>query len=247
MLCIVVLCAFLAGSASASRTVEDVLPHNKVGNYIDQVQGKRYTCQFDVAFVVDTSPSIGRDTLDSLLTDTLVNIQNELARLPNAPGDLSQGSELHLVLFGKGASTIDLQSVGADNFDVKKRLVTSIKRDEVDGGTCIACGLEEAVRVLKSNGKERNKYIILFTDGYNNDRSGVSDKTPIEVAQDARDAGIKVMSLGMIGKKGSAEELLLSRLASNPGFFWLLTSEKSSSFNAIAIVDQMAGDSCLVE
>ncbi|ELU07989.1 hypothetical protein CAPTEDRAFT_194588 [Capitella teleta] len=202
-------------------------------------------CEMDIVFVVDTSPSIGRGAVDEAVTNTIINMETQLARLPHSPQDNRQGSNLHLVMFGKNATHVDLKSLHADSTKIKRNIQQTLQADEIDGGSCIACGLEKAADVLSTS--VNPKYIVLLTDGYNNDRSAVSAKTPSEVAQQAKADGVQVFTLGVVGNKESTDAAGLTSLASDPSMFWVVSNRSDSNFDAIAFVDAIAGDSCLRE
>lgn len=160
----------LSHSAPTHEHLADRLPHYKSGDYIDQVQGKPYSeyhsacftcdlnvlfiaaCRPEIAFVVDTSPSIGRRTADTFIVPLLSNFENELRRLPNAPGDGSQGSNLHLVTFNKAAVAITLNSIGASYNSIMKTAQKAIKNAPITGGTCLSCGIEAATKILQEKG-----------------------------------------------------------------------------------------------
>ncbi|ELT88618.1 hypothetical protein CAPTEDRAFT_221656 [Capitella teleta] len=117
-----------------------------------KASGNPWTCRPEIAFVVDTSPSIGRRTADTFIVPLLSNFENELRRLPNAPGDGSQGSNLHLVTFNKAAVAITLNSIGASYNSIMKTAQKAIKNAPITGGTCLSCGIEAATKILQEKG-----------------------------------------------------------------------------------------------
>lgn len=106
-------------------------------------------CEPKIAFLVDTSPSIGRDLVDKDIVSFLANMETQLARLPRAPGDNRQGSNIHLVIFNKEANDYPLNSRNMSTTRIKRAIQSTLQETPIEGGTCISCGMELANAIIK--------------------------------------------------------------------------------------------------
>ncbi|XP_053378947.1 calcium-activated chloride channel regulator 1-like isoform X2 [Mercenaria mercenaria] len=117
-------------------------------------------------FVLDTSGSM-EGTRIATLQQTVQYIIEQL---------ISEGSWLGIVSFNSSATVgkhLTEVNTQADRDNLKKAIPTIAK-----GGTCIGCGLSEAIQVLKRHlGNAANGEIILISDGKNSKNTKVDINT----------------------------------------------------------------------
>ena len=91
-----------------------------------------------------------------------------------------------------------------------------------DGGTAIGEGVHRAIQVLQEGAKESVKAIVLLSDGASNE-----GRDPVVAANEARDAGIPVFTVG-IGTPGDEfDELTLRSIAETTGGEYLYAPDAS--------------------
>ena len=154
----------------------------------------------EVVFVMDISLSMSSNDPDD----------NRKQIISDILGQLSDKAKVALVTFTKESEIVSdgLNNQGVD----KKVLITDIfnivndnGRDD-NSGTNGRAGIETAL-TLFSNDEDVRKYIVFFTDGQ--DSSYLSNKSYTELAKDASDRKIRIMSIGLGGSKDINETTLL--------------------------------------
>ena len=102
-----------------------------------------------------------------------------------------------------------------------------------DGGTAIGEGVHRAIQVLQEGAKESVKAIVLLSDGASNE-----GRDPVVAANEARDAGIPVFTVG-IGTPGDEfDELTLRSIAETTGGEYLYAPDASELSR---VYEQMGG------
>ena len=102
-----------------------------------------------------------------------------------------------------------------------------------DGGTAIGEGVHRAIQVLQEGAKESVKAIVLLSDGASNE-----GRDPVVAANEARDAGIPVFTVG-IGVPGDEfDEFTLRSIAETTGGEYLYAPDASELSR---VYEQMGG------
>lgn len=186
--------------ANPSRDIDDVEPTFKIVRVKETGR--------PVVLVLDTS--------GSMLTN------NRATKLASAvrgylTSTISDGCRVGIVDFDKTAKTLsDLRQVDSD--DTRRHLASLIKVDG-SGGTCIACGLRNALDIIPAN--EGGK-IILITDGQDGNRTSSID----EIQAECIGRGIIVDSIAF---SDSAQDNIRSLADETGGKFFLQTDDPHSA------------------
>lgn len=145
----------------------------------------------DIVLVLDRSGSMAGDPLANLKLGarTFLDILAE-ATGGAADGQIGSGSSIGVVSFANQARTDAPLMTDADG------LKAAVDGLEAGGSTNHADAFRLAARLLDT-GSGNAKVIVLFTDG--NTTAGPS---PLPAAQAARDQGITVYSIGLLGSDG---------------------------------------------
>ena len=91
-----------------------------------------------------------------------------------------------------------------------------------DGGTAIGEGIHRAIQVLQEGAKESVKAIVLLSDGASNE-----GRDPVVAANEARDAGIPVFTVGIGVPGDDFDEFTLRSIAETTGGEYLYAPDAS--------------------
>jgi Ca-activated chloride channel family protein len=152
------------------------------------IEDKLITEGIDIVLAVDISSSMKAEDFKP----------NRLGAANNVAKEFIEGrktDKIGLVVFSRQAIT---QSPLTIDHGILYNFIDTIEIGMIQDGTAIGNAIAEASKRLKY-GEEKNKVLILLTDGVNN--SGEID--PLTAAQAAEALGIKVYTIG-VGTKGNA-------------------------------------------
>ena len=163
----------------------------------------------DLVFVLDSSGSVTQVNFDKVL-DFVVGI---IQRLPISSGGVRVG----LVRFADDASSIFYLD---DYFDRTLLEEAILETDYIQGGTNIAAGLREMTnnQYRTSNGDRAGiqNVALVVTDG----QSTIDPELTLPDAKTARDAGIRIYSLGVTADVDEAEVQGISSQPQQEGVNW---------------------------
>jgi len=158
----------------------------------------------NIVFVIDTSGSM----------ETLYNGKSRLNWAIEKSKELmnvfQNNSNVGMVGFSDDAVIIKAFTPVSE---LSKSTLTTPK---YGGGTCIGCGLDKGIELLKNYPEKRPSYIILLTDGKN---TGSID--PVEVA---RKGAVPIYAVS-IGEKDEIDSDLLTNIASSSGGAYIHVTE----------------------
>ncbi len=186
----------------------------------------------DIVSVVDLSGSMGfcdencdKDSCTGECDDCKIcNAKDGNKVLIDEILDYSSDNRVGLVGYRSSVSASDCHSLS----DNDKSLKDKASSWEAGGGTCICCGINKAVDILKE-GKNKKQFIIVMSDGhatYECDEQGWTpdlneDSNPdrpeddaIQAAKEAHNKGIKVYTIGF---GSNADEDALKKIAEEAG------------------------------
>lgn len=194
----------------------------------DMCPGVTLTRPVDIVLVLDRSGSMS-DSVgggDSKL-DLLKSATKAFLRQMDLTTD-----RVAVVQFDDASNVI--QSLTNDR-DALDAAIDSLR---VNGGTSIDSGVLQGYRELQRNSSaDASQVIVVFTDGQQN------GSAPIARARDARDAGIRVITIGM-GRQGDIDPDMLQAMASSPDDAYIITdpSQLADVYQTIAhsVVQQPA-------
>jgi molecular chaperone DnaK (HSP70)/uncharacterized protein YegL len=131
--------------------------------------------------------------------------------------------EIGLIQFGMGIGASVLHGLSRDAKSLRNKVATLV----ASGGTPMHEALSLGVAMLGGTDKNIEKFIVLFTDGYPDDRARTTNS-----CAGAKRLGIQVMCIGV----GSADQELLDEMATTPGNveFSRSSEELVTSFGNIA-------------
>lgn len=112
--------------------------------------------------------------------------------------------EMGLVQFGINSTASALHTMSRDAKSLRNKVDSLI----ASGGTPMHEALRLGAELLAGGDANVEKYIVLFTDGYPDDRPST-----VSAAKKAKRQGINIMCIGV----GSADQALLDELATTPG------------------------------
>jgi Ca-activated chloride channel family protein len=143
----------------------------------------------DIVIVVDLSSSM---LIDDMSTDTSMRRMDAARQRASEFASRRTHDRVGLVAFARYAElrcppTLDEQALG----QFLRVLDTVPQGSELDA-TAIGTGLAKAVQVLQKS-EARSKVVVMLTDGANN----VEDILPADAAKLAKDAGIRVHTIGL--------------------------------------------------
>jgi molecular chaperone DnaK (HSP70)/uncharacterized protein YegL len=131
--------------------------------------------------------------------------------------------EIGLIQFGMGVGASVLHGLSRDAKSLRSKVATLV----ASGGTPMHEALSLGVAMLEGTDKNIEKFIVLFTDGYPDDRARTTNS-----CTGAKRLGIQVMCIGV----ASADQELLDEMATTPGNveFSRSSEELVTSFGNIA-------------
>jgi molecular chaperone DnaK (HSP70)/uncharacterized protein YegL len=130
--------------------------------------------------------------------------------------------EMGIVRFGDGgASVLHAMSNNA------RSLLDKVETLAPGGGTPMHAAVREGITLLAAGGNDVEKYIVLFTDGFPDDRNSA-----VLASGEAKRGGISVLCIGV----GTADQNLLDELATTPGqvTFAASSAQMVASFGNVA-------------
>ncbi|XP_071830250.1 calcium-activated chloride channel regulator 1-like isoform X3 [Apostichopus japonicus] len=173
---------------------------------------------FRITRVLPRRVVVVMDTSISMLNDDR-NYKQASAVAHYISATILDGTSLGLISFSTKARIDSEMSLIASDTD-REEMLTVINQNEPSGGTCIQCGLEEALKILQNAGTTDGAIILLITDG---------DETVgnlMEAAKDIISANVVVDAVAFSEDADSK----LSYLASQTGgAFYLQTDDVGSS------------------
>ncbi|MCX6627289.1 MAG: VWA domain-containing protein [Candidatus Solibacter sp.] len=131
--------------------------------------------------------------------------------------------EIGLIQFGMGSGASVLHGLSRDAKSLRNKVDSLV----ATGGTPMHEALSLGVAMLGGKDKNIEKFIVLFTDGYPDDRARTTNSST-----GAKRLGIQVMCIGV----GTADQELLDEMATTPGHveFSKSSEELVTSFGNIA-------------
>ncbi|KAI9550565.1 hypothetical protein GHT06_005067 [Daphnia sinensis] len=182
--------ADFAGYNNPPATIANVKP---TFNVVRVLTGARYVLVTDVSGSMDSYNRIGR--------------LNEAARRW-IKYDVRHGTSLGIVKFSSTASMLSPMTVVNDN--TRQQLMDKIPTS-TEGVTCIGCGLQIALDMLRPGGK--GGVIVLVTDGMENQNPYIADMYP-----QLLDAQVQVVSLAF-GRAAEKEIEVLATKTDGMSYF----------------------------
>jgi hypothetical protein len=162
----------------------------------------------NVAMLIDVSGSTGTSLGSG---DKAVDVEKALAL--SIYGDLSAENKLGVIAFNTAAYILSPMGLISE----KEGLDSTIKRLKDGGGTVISAGLFEAVYMLQQTSGSKN--IILISDGKTQLVS-----TALEMANLAKEAGIKIYSVGV---GATTNEEIMKQFAEITGGIYFAADQSS--------------------
>lgn len=176
----------------------------------------------DIAIVVDVSRSM-------LAEDLLPNRLEATKRQIREFSKKRITDRIALIIFSEKVFTLLPLSTDPDLLD---KVISDINIGFLGSGTNIGDGLGLGVaRLMESETK--NKVIVLLTDGVNN----VGNLTPMQAAEQAKDFGIKVYTIGV----GSAEDAKIPMGRSVFGTQYQLIPGGSIDYETLQKISNLTG------
>ena len=170
-----VLAAICLGIALARPVEREVVPLLEQG--------------IDIVLVIDTSSSMEIDDMDEQIAKTRMTAARQRAEEFAAA---RVHDRVGLVAFARYADLRCPPTLDEKALLAFLHAVTSVPQGSEEDRTAIGVGLAKAVAVLQKS-DAKSKVVVLLTDGENN----IEDITPEEAAKLAKDAGIRVHTIGL--------------------------------------------------
>lgn len=176
-----VLFTFAIGSLFLS------IANPQIGSKLDKVKRKG----IDMIIAVDISNSM---LAEDIKPDRLTRAKREISKLV----DNLEGDRIGIIVFaGKAYTQLPITT----DYSAAKMFLSSVNTDFISTqGTSIAAAIEMGRSTFKDaedENKERNKAIIIITDGEDHEEGAV------EQTKDAANEGIKIYTIGMGTAKGA--------------------------------------------
>ena len=182
----------------------------RVGDLPLEVRDRLPRRPLEVVMVVDRSGSMEYDDYSPTRLEAAKRAAETFLR------QIQPGDSVSLVSFR------EYVTVDAPLTEDRTESLEALESLYPDGGTAIGEGIHEAVGILNEGAKESVKAIVLLSDGASNE-----GRDPVVAANEARDAGIPVFTVG-IGVPGDEfDEFTLRSIAEMTGGEYLYAPDAS--------------------
>lgn len=221
-------------------------------NFLEELKRGDYKCTPKVGMAIDISSSIGNIAFFGQAYPLIMMINEYLAELPFDNKNKNTGADLILIPFHQHTDVIDLNTNGRKLDANAKKLDKALSSFKVAGGSCIACAWHEGGQAIAKKIKRTGNpgFLMLISDGRDNDYANLATKTIEEAHKTNVDLGIHTMTVGVQGWRPVARKLLQEM--SGVGHNWELPSKNAHDvpdpvvLRALAwsITNQIAANSC---